>query len=115
MVSTDCDALMNWCHPGFAHMRWDSAHVVRRVVRWVAAVRNGKPDRKVINVPGGVRPRPGGSIGPVGKGWWGGTAACPSPAHPKLRPLPEPASGGPAAADSVPLRSSRLILLRHGL
>jgi DNA-binding LacI/PurR family transcriptional regulator len=65
LVSTDCDAALDWCHPGIAHMRWDSAPVVRRVVRWANAVREGKPDRRVINIP--VEFIPGASIGPAGK------------------------------------------------
>ena len=66
LVSADCDALLDWCHPGIAHMHWDNAPIVRRVVRWVDAVRKGKPDRKVINFPAEFVP--GGSIGPVRKG-----------------------------------------------
>jgi DNA-binding LacI/PurR family transcriptional regulator len=63
LVSTDCDASLDWCHPGIAHLRWDSAPVVRRVVRWANAVRKGKPDLRVINIP--VEFIPGGSIGPA--------------------------------------------------
>jgi DNA-binding LacI/PurR family transcriptional regulator len=63
LVSTDCDAILGWCHPGIAHMRWDPKPVVRRVVRWVDAVRKGNPDRKIINFPAEFIP--GGSIGPV--------------------------------------------------
>ncbi len=53
-------------HPSFAHYRWKNEHVVHRVVRWVNAVRKGKPDRKIINFPAEFVP--GGSTGPVGKG-----------------------------------------------
>ena len=63
LVSTDCDAMLDWCHPGFAHLRWDNALIVRRVVRWVNDVRIGKPDRKTINVPAEFVP--GGSTGPA--------------------------------------------------
>lgn len=66
LVSTDCDAILDWCHPGFAHMRWNNAPIVRRVVRWVDAVREGNPDCKIINFPAEFVA--GGSIGPVGKG-----------------------------------------------
>jgi DNA-binding LacI/PurR family transcriptional regulator len=66
LVSTDCDAALDWCHPGIAHMRWDSAPIVRRVARWANAVRKGKPDRRVINIP--VEFIPGASIGPAGVG-----------------------------------------------
>ena len=44
-------------------MRWDNALIVRRVVRWVDAVRKGKADHKTINIPAEFVP--GGSIGPV--------------------------------------------------
>ena len=63
LVSTDCDAALDWHHPPVAHMRWDSAHLVRRVLRWVTAVRHGKPDRKSIKCPAEFVP--GGSIGPA--------------------------------------------------
>jgi hypothetical protein len=36
------------------------------VVRWVTAVRKGKPDRRAVIIP--VEFKPGGSIGPVWKG-----------------------------------------------
>lgn len=62
LVSTDNDSL-DWCQPGFAHMTWDPTLIVRRVVRWVAAVGRGRPDCKVINYPAEFVP--GGSIGPV--------------------------------------------------
>ena len=65
LVSTDCDASLDWCHPGIAHMRWDNALIVRRVARWVDAMRKGKPDRKIINFPAEFVP--GGSTGPVWK------------------------------------------------
>jgi LacI family transcriptional regulator len=63
LISTDDDPSLAWCHPGFAHMRWDSKPVIRRVVRWVDAVRKGKADRKIINFPAEFIP--GGSIGPA--------------------------------------------------
>ncbi len=66
LVSTDDDASLAWCHPSIARMRWDPKPVVRRVVRWVDAVRKGKADRKIINFPAEFVP--GGSIGPVWKG-----------------------------------------------
>jgi DNA-binding LacI/PurR family transcriptional regulator len=66
LVSTDCDAVLGWCLPGIAHMRWDNALIVRRVVRWVGTVRKGKSDRRVINFPAEFDP--GGSTGPVPNG-----------------------------------------------
>ncbi len=65
LVSTDCDASLDWCYPGVAHMQWDNALIVRRVVRWVNAVRKGDPDRRTINFTAEFVP--GGSIGPVWK------------------------------------------------
>jgi DNA-binding LacI/PurR family transcriptional regulator len=62
LVSTDPDSL-NWCHPGFAHMTWDNALIVRRVTRWVSSVRHGHPDRRTITCPAEFIP--GGSIGPA--------------------------------------------------
>jgi DNA-binding LacI/PurR family transcriptional regulator len=63
LVSPDSDKQLAWCHPSIARMEWDSAQVVRRVVRWVAAVRKGNPDRTTINFPAVFVP--GGSIGPA--------------------------------------------------
>ena len=63
LVSGDCDPLLDMCHPGFAHMRWDNRLIVRRIVRWADAVSKGKADRKAINIPAEFIP--GGSIGPV--------------------------------------------------
>ena len=66
LVSTDFDSVIAWCQPDIAHIKWDYATMVRRVVRWVAAVAKGKADRNVINIPAEFVA--GGSIGPVGKG-----------------------------------------------
>jgi DNA-binding LacI/PurR family transcriptional regulator len=62
LVATDYDALFAWGHPPFAHIRWESAPIVRRVVRWVTALRRGRADHKHINFP--AQFIPGGSIGP---------------------------------------------------
>jgi LacI family transcriptional regulator len=66
LVSTDDDPALAWCHPGIARMPWDSKPIVRRVVRWVNAVRKGKVDRRAITFP--TEFVPGGSTGPVWKG-----------------------------------------------
>lgn len=63
LVSPDFDKQLAWCHPSIAHMEWNSGHIIRRVVRWVAAVRKGNPDRTTINFPAVFVP--GGSIGPA--------------------------------------------------
>ena len=61
LVSTDYDSSLAWCSPTVAHIFWDPAPVVRRIVRWIAALRKGNWDRKTINFPAEFRP--GGSIG----------------------------------------------------
>ena len=63
LVSGDCETILDKCHPGFAQMRWDNRLIVRRVVRWVDAIRKGKEDRKIINIPAEFVP--GHSIAPV--------------------------------------------------
>jgi len=66
LVCTDYHESLSWCYPEVAHMNWSITPIVRRIVRWVAAVRNGKADRKIINFPAEFVP--GGSIGPVPAG-----------------------------------------------
>lgn len=63
LISPDCDTVLSWCRPSIARMEWNNEHIVRRVVRWVAAVRKGNPDRDTINVPATFVS--GGSIGPA--------------------------------------------------
>jgi DNA-binding LacI/PurR family transcriptional regulator len=63
LVSTDDDAALAWCHPPIARMCWDPKPVIRRVVRWVDAVRKGNPDRKIMNFPAEFIS--GGSVGPA--------------------------------------------------
>lgn len=62
LLSTD-NELLSWCHPGIAHMAWDNALTVRKVLRWVSAVAGGRAHRKTVNVP--AKFVPGGSIGPA--------------------------------------------------
>jgi DNA-binding LacI/PurR family transcriptional regulator len=64
LVSTDYESL-TWCQPGIAHMRWNSAAVSKRILRWASAMSKGKPDRKKIYTP--AKFIPGGSIGPAPK------------------------------------------------
>lgn len=63
LISGECESILDLCNPRFAHIRWDKNHIVRRVVRWVEAVRKGKADRKIINVQ--AKFVLGGSIKPV--------------------------------------------------
>jgi DNA-binding LacI/PurR family transcriptional regulator len=65
LVSGECESILDACYPQFAHMHWDNRLIVRRVVRWVDAVRKGKADRKISNIAAEFVP--GGSIGPVCK------------------------------------------------
>lgn len=65
LVSGECESILDVCYPQFAHMHWDNRLIVRRVVRWVDAVRKGKADRKISNIAAEFVP--GGSIGSVGK------------------------------------------------
>jgi DNA-binding LacI/PurR family transcriptional regulator len=60
------DSSLAWADPPIAHVNWDDTPLVRRVVRWLAAVAKGRPDRKTILYPAEFVP--GGSIGPVRKG-----------------------------------------------
>lgn len=66
LVSPDSDKELKWCHPPIAHMEWNTEQIIRRVVRWVAAVRKGNQDQKTINFPATFVP--GGSIGPAPQG-----------------------------------------------
>lgn len=65
LISTDDDPALAWCHPGVAFIKWDTAPIVRLIVRWVSAVRKGTADRKTVNYPSLFVP--GGSIGPLGR------------------------------------------------
>jgi DNA-binding LacI/PurR family transcriptional regulator/biotin operon repressor len=62
LVCTDPDPTFEWCLPTIAHIRWDSAPVVRRIVQWAANVSHGKRDVKQSLVPAEFVP--GGTIGP---------------------------------------------------
>ena len=58
--------LLNGANRQVAHIRWDSAPVVRRILRWVANVARGKEDRdrvytKAEFIEGGtIKPAPDG-------------------------------------------------------
>jgi len=60
------DSSLAWLDPPIAHANWDNTPLVRRVVRWLAAVAEGHPDRKRILFQAEFVP--GGSIAPVWKG-----------------------------------------------
>lgn len=63
LVCTDADPTFGWCQPSVAHIRWDSAPVIRRVVSWAANVGKGKADlRQTLTKAEFVE---GGTIGPA--------------------------------------------------
>lgn len=63
LVCTDPDRTFTWCRPSIAHIRWDSAPVVRRIVRWAANVAGGKEDlRQTLTQAEFVE---GGTMGPA--------------------------------------------------
>ena len=65
LVATFDDPAFAWCVSGIAHIKSDPKPMVRRIVRWVSAVKKGAADRKSIIFPGEFVP--GGSMGPVGR------------------------------------------------
>ena len=62
LLCTDADPTFEWCLPTIAHIRWDSAPVVRRIVRWAAAVSTGRRDVKQTFTAAEFVP--GGTTGP---------------------------------------------------
>ncbi|MEY3896432.1 MAG: hypothetical protein RLZZ214_1952 [Verrucomicrobiota bacterium] len=63
LVCSDADSSFVWCAPPVSHIRWDSAPVVRRVVRWAENVARGKEDlRQTLTQAEFVE---GGTIGPA--------------------------------------------------
>ncbi|QTN33876.1 LacI family DNA-binding transcriptional regulator [Akkermansiaceae bacterium] len=44
LICTDADRTFSWCIPSVSHISWDSGAIIRRVVRWAAAIGNGKED-----------------------------------------------------------------------
>jgi len=63
LVCADYDSTLDWCHTSIAHIRWDNDPIIRRIVRWVAAVEKGRADHKTINYRAEFIP--GGSVGRV--------------------------------------------------
>lgn len=62
LVCTDADPSFAWFCPSVTHIRWDSGPVVRRLVRWVSNVSQGKTDLRQLHVPADLVE--GGTIGP---------------------------------------------------
>jgi len=66
LVRTDHDPTFGWCEPVISHMHWDSPPVIRRIVRWAAAVSHGRTDRVQTLFP--AQFISGGTIGPAPAG-----------------------------------------------
>jgi DNA-binding LacI/PurR family transcriptional regulator len=63
LISSEYDNALSWCDPPIAQFQWDPMPIVRRIVRWVAAVQRENQDYETINYPAEFIP--GGSIGPA--------------------------------------------------
>lgn len=59
------DTSLQWCDPPVAHLHYENAAVVQRVVRWCRAVARGQVDRAPVMVPAEFDE--GGTIGPARK------------------------------------------------
>ena len=66
LICTDDDLAFEWCEPTVSCIPWDISPSVRRIVRWVANVANGKDDRRQTFTKAKFIER--GSIGPAPKG-----------------------------------------------
>lgn len=47
LICHDSDIGFAWSQPAISHIRWDSAPLVRRVVKWADNIARGKDDRRV--------------------------------------------------------------------
>jgi LacI family repressor for deo operon, udp, cdd, tsx, nupC, and nupG len=65
LLSCDPDPAIDWCQPAISHIHWDHRPIVRRIVRWVKNVSQGKPDRR--KTWSRARFIEGGTIGPARK------------------------------------------------
>lgn len=65
LICADQDPSLSWCWPVIPHMQWEHQAVVRRVVRWVKQVAQGKEDRQQQLVP--AKLVGSDSISPLGK------------------------------------------------
>lgn len=48
LICADPDHTFSWSRPTIAHIKWDHGPVVRRVLRWVNNIANGKDDHRQI-------------------------------------------------------------------
>ena len=63
LVCLDADTAFTWCRPSVAHVQWDCAPVLRRVVQWANHIAKGKKDLSQTLTK--AKFIDGGTIGPV--------------------------------------------------
>ena len=63
LICSDGDPYFEWCRPTVAHIQWNPAPLVRRIVRWAGKIGLGKDDRRQISIRATFVP--GGTIGPA--------------------------------------------------
>lgn len=51
LICSDQDVVFDWCQPQVSHIRWDSRPLVRRIIRWVNKVSQGKRDLRQVFIP----------------------------------------------------------------
>ena len=61
LVCTDPDPAFPWCRPDIAHIHWDNTPLLRHALHWADQIRQGKDDRRQIEVPATYVP--GGTVG----------------------------------------------------
>jgi DNA-binding LacI/PurR family transcriptional regulator len=50
LICSDPNPTFSWFLPKVAHINWDPIPIIRRTVRWVADVQNGKIDKKQFSI-----------------------------------------------------------------
>lgn len=63
LICSDPDPSFEWFQPKVAHIRWDAAPMVRRIVRWAGNISLGKDDRRQTGFKAEFVE--GGTIGPA--------------------------------------------------
>ena len=65
VICTDGDPHFGWCRPSVTHIRWDTAPLVRRALRWANNVAHGKQD--IVQTLTKAEFVEGGTMGPVAR------------------------------------------------
>lgn len=63
LICFEHDPQFRWCEPSVAHLKWEQAPAIRRILRWASKVSHKKIDRQMSWIP--AKFVPGGTIGPV--------------------------------------------------